>query len=87
MTDLPTFNQSFDSLEGFNHLSNFIVQGSSGSIVANVSQDYFFQCEYSTEDYHIQYVEADIILVRAMGSEITGTFNTSNTLILESMLA
>lgn len=36
ITNLPNFNQSFESLENFDYLGNFIVQGSVGSITADV---------------------------------------------------
>ena len=36
ITDLPTFNQSFDSLSSLEYLQSFIVQGSVGSITADV---------------------------------------------------
>ena len=36
ITDLPTFNQSFDNLSNLGYLQSFIVQGSVGSITADV---------------------------------------------------
>lgn len=89
-TYLPSFNQTFSSLDAYTGLLSFIAQGSGASIVVEVK--IIHSCISLTVVADILWcllksVHASAILVKTSAAEISGVFNASDSCFLETVLA